>query len=287
MYNDFYRTPSPLPHPVKPPPPDLPPQHQPPMSQSFATPSYIQRSGDPPSRTGNSPPLMPRVPSSMMTDRLNWRHEEGSQAVRGAVNPSEFYPRVPGALVDRQSYTQSQPAAAAAINIGQPVSDLGFYSFAIQSTPAATFSRSQPAIQPHAAPIQYSANGMLLEPFIPASSPNCLSWMLNQRPTDSIQDFIPCHLCRQNLSRTRLRRRHWPHHPSPLLPYLLPHPLPFLRKSFNHPPILYMRYRVHKHHIVAHQNILVEVATQPALFFLRRVACILTMSSTTMSFARQ
>jgi len=162
MYNGFYRSISASAAPTVPPPPSLNPERQSTVSQSFATSNYIQRSTVPTSQQSVSPPPIPPLPSSIVTDRLNWRHDEGSQLVGDVVNPSEFYQRLPGALVSEQSYGQMQPAGG--LNMRQSTSDTGFYPFAVSSTLGAGLTHVQPAIQAHAAPTQYAGNGMLSRP---------------------------------------------------------------------------------------------------------------------------
>lgn len=162
MYNGFYRTPPSPPPPARPPPPDLTPERQPTMSQPWATSSYIQRSTDP-SRRGDIPPPISRLPSSIVTDRLNWRHhEQRQQGTHGIVNPGEFYARMPGVPVGEPSYGDIQPMEG--LNMNQSIDSAGFYSFAVSSNvttpPTATFTHIQSAIQPHATPTEYYNNGM-------------------------------------------------------------------------------------------------------------------------------
>jgi hypothetical protein len=161
MYSGSYRTPPSPPPPARPPPPDLTTERQPTMSQSWASSSYIQRSTDP-SRRGNSPPPIPPLPSSIITDRLNLRnHERSQREALGAVNPNEFYRRMPNIPVSEPSYAPTQPVAG--LTIGESRNGTGFYSFAVSSNlatpPTATFTHIQPAIQSLVAPTEYSGNG--------------------------------------------------------------------------------------------------------------------------------
>lgn len=140
----------------------VPPQHSTTQHGSKSTPqdsstpsppfimnSYLERPRE--YQTNDSiPPPIPRLPPSLVTDRLNWRRDEDEDPSAGtssSINPSDFYRRVPAAQPSESSPTSSPDAGSSGLT--QPGA-AGFYPFTVSS------SLSSIPNQHVASPTQYS-----------------------------------------------------------------------------------------------------------------------------------
>lgn len=107
------------------------PQRQQTSMAQFTTASYLERSPESQGREPNPPPV-PRLPPSLVTDRLNWRRDDEweQQEMHTAINPSDFYRRVPSAQPANSSYRSAHDTES--LSRGQ-TNPAGFYSFAVSS----------------------------------------------------------------------------------------------------------------------------------------------------------